>query len=419
VSAGIDAIENREQAAEYLEGYSRARSAELGARATKSPLLKSYLLETGPPPSSETDLPAVFGAAGVRLDPIEDGLYRLWDPIEAAYVGLVEQLIPRYPVIYTNELAEKTDELVPRIVAATPLLDHLWLSGIAFNCLWNRVVKLNSGARYGRLVFEHQSVFETTATWGVSEQEEDLDERPRDSGTERGDQLVEERRASRFTIVDRLDVLNAKLSDLQRIYAPLYSISQLRFPATGRGGHDFYYSGKVTNRSDSFADHRAHLKYVVEIYKAATERAEDEAWYSQDEVALAASAAFTAVRGAPVVLRFAQPLDVGVFERWVSTLGHKRGRFRLWGTPFHVAAGAVHMYGADRHLWQPLFLEITRHHLVAVLPRGTCGNTIHRLVTNVQHFIDPAVQAWVGDQPYGDFLKSATDSQRGGPGDRV
>jgi hypothetical protein len=41
------------------------------------------------------------------------------------------------------------------------------------------------------------------------------------------------------------------------------------------------------------------------------------------------------------------------------------------------------------------------------LPEGTCGNTIHRLITNIQRFLDPAVEAWIGDAPYDDFLKLA------------
>ncbi len=67
----------------------------------------------------------------------------------------------------------------------------------------------------------------------------------------------------------------------------------------------------------------------------------------------------------------------------------------------------VHAYGVDRHVWQPIDLELTPAHVVALLPEGTCGNTIHRLITNIQRFLDPAVEAWIGDAPYDDFLKLA------------
>ena len=54
----------------------------------------------------------------------------------------------------------------------------------------------------------------------------------------------------------------------------------------------------------------------------------------------------------------------------------------------------------DRHLWQPFLLEVTSQHLLAVLPHGTCGNTVHRLVTNVQRELAPTAKAWLGSEPY-------------------
>ena len=88
----------------------------------------------------------------------------------------------------------------------------------------------------------------------------------------------------------------------------------------------------------------------------------------------------------------------------------RRGRFRLWGNPIHVGPSHIHVYGVDRHLWQPVYLEFTRRHVVAVLPKGTCGNTVHRLVTNVQRFVDPAVKAWIGDEEYATIIQRSFTS---------
>lgn len=81
-----------------------------------------------------------------------------------------------------------------------------------------------------------------------------------------------------------------------------------------------------------------------------------------------------------------------------------------------MGPGKYHVYGMDRHLWQPIFLEMTRHQLVAVVPRGTCGNTIHRLVTNIQRFLDPAAKAFVGDKPYQDMVKESSAGVSYDPG---
>ncbi len=421
----LDSIHTREQAVEFLEGYALDRRDELDQRSTAAPLLKSYLLETTPQPERQSDLPYVFGAAGLRLDVIDDSLFKVWSPTLLRYIGMAELLIPRYPVFYTNEHAKDADVWVRDFVDATPLLDRLWLSGRTFYKLWATVVRINPGTRYGRIVFEHESVFEGSTDRYDSEEPEADEAEPEEAELAQvreraeGDQPVRERRTSRFAVVDRLDVLSRKLPTLRGIYEPLYSISQLRFPSIGRGGHDFYYNGKVTNRSDNFADHRAHLLYVLKVYKDATESAERAAWYEQETVTAPSASSFTTLRGAPVVLRFSTELPQAVFDQLVrSTFGRKQNRFRLWGVPIFITPSTVHVYGADRHLWQPIFLEITRRHLVAVLPRGTCGNTIHRLVSNVQRFVDPSVSAWVGDQPYDDLIGSATDRQRGDVHDR-
>ncbi|MDI6735811.1 MAG: hypothetical protein QME42_06415, partial [bacterium] len=72
-----------------------------------------------------------------------------------------------------------------------------------------------------------------------------------------------------------------------------------------------------------------------------------------------------------------------------------------------LSSEKVHIYGADRHLWQPIFLELTTRHAIAILPKGTCGNTIHRLVTNIQRYIDSAVEVWIGDWKYNDVISTA------------
>ena len=52
--------------------------------------------------------------------------------------------------------------------------------------------------------------------------------------------------------LSNLQTVKESLSKLQADYAPLYAISQLRFPSpVGRGGHDFYHNGKVTNRNET------------------------------------------------------------------------------------------------------------------------------------------------------------------------
>jgi hypothetical protein len=118
------------------------------------------------------------------------------------------------------------------------------------------------------------------------------------------------------------------------------------------------------------------------------------------------------VSGAPVLIEFSRTLPAPTFERFVRlTFCRKENRFRLWGNPIQLGPQKYHVYGLDRHVWQPLFLEITDKHIVAVVPEGTCGNSIHRLVTNIQQYLDPAINVWIGDRPYDEMITA--DSSTG------
>jgi hypothetical protein len=112
-------------------------------------------------------------------------------------------------------------------------------------------------------------------------------------------------------------------------------------------------------------------------------------------------------------VKFSEQLELATFERWMASLRRKNNRFRLWGIPIELGPGKVHMYAVDNHLWQPIDLEITRDHLYALLPSGTCGNTIHRLVANIQRFVAPKLETYIGDQRYEDFIAQAPAGRTG------
>lgn len=403
-------IRTREQVMNFLEGYALERKEELDFKHITKGLVKSYLLETVPSPSKEPDVESIFQNVGARLDRIDETLYKVWDTKQSRPFGFLEKLIPRHPVLYTTEDVTVSDPWVRRLVNSTHELDRLWISGWTFERLWQKVLEINPRRRYGRLAFEYQSIFEVDSE--EVEEDEDIEELEKEEEPEEKIELYKERRASRFTMVDRLETIQNRLPKLQEIYYPLYSISQLRFPAAGRGGHDFYHNGKVTNRSDSFADHRAHLLYVLKIYKGATEDTEQKAWYSIEKTTLQVQGQFITLHGAPVVMKFKEPLSTETFEKWItSTFQRKRNTFRLWGNPIYIGSKKVHVYGADRHLWQSIFLEITDKHVIAILPKGTCGNTIHRLVTNIQRYVDAGVDVWIGEQNYKDLIAKAVDKR--------
>lgn len=198
-------------------------------------------------------------------------------------------------------------------------------------------------------------------------------------------------------LTERLALLNTRLQQLVDLYDPLHSLVQLQIPAGERGGHSLYYNGRATNWSDSFLEHRATIGLVVKLYRTVTARAEDRLWVNTTRVG---DDGFS-FSGAPVTIRFSKQLNEATFNRFVDlALKRRTSRFRIGGYITRRGPTKVHLTGIDRHLWQPFLLEATSHHLLVVLPRGTCGNTIHRLVTNVQRYLDPKVDVYLGRKKY-------------------
>jgi hypothetical protein len=350
-------------------------------------------------------LQAIFGRRGVNLQPLDEELFLVTDD-QNGEIGFLERLRPRIVTLYSTMKSDELDRWVRRLVMRGPEIDHVWLSGLTFRVLWELVARLSRPHRFTRLVFTHESIFDVdSATSDTDENDEELSQ---DSEDEELGEIIE-RRATSFRLVDRIGVIQEKLQQLQEIYSPLYAISQLRFPSpVGRGGHDFYDNGRVTNRSESFRDHRSHLLFVVRIYEQLLKSTEEQAWYSIQE-SVGVPGQFRKIVGAPVIIRFREPLNADVFEYWIkATFERKRNRFRLWGHPILLGPTKVHVYGVDRHLWQPLFLELTAKGCTAIIPNGTCGNTVHRLVTNIQRYLDPGADAFIGDKPYKQMVEEST-----------
>lgn len=403
----IEHVPSRADMIRVFDGYSFDRREEADERRMKRPFVKTYLLEVldGRPDRSMDHVPEVFRRNGVALRLVDTNLYGL--SCDNDFKGFLEILRPRLVALYSVHHSAKIDTFVRRLVHAAPEIDHVWLSGHTFNVLWNVVARLCRPHRYVRIVFTHDSVYDIDDHMDPGEDDEVISETETASNDY---EPVRERRAARFQIVDKIKVVQAKLERLQETYAPLRAISALRFPSTvGRGGHDFYDNGKVTNRSDSFRDHRSHVLYVTRIYEQMLGRTESRVWYGHSHSTTPSTSSLS-LNGAPLTVRFTEPLSPAVFDCWVrSTFGRRKNRFRLWGHPVRLGPTKVHVYGLDKHLWQPLFLELTAQGCMAIVPRGTCGNTVHRLVTNIQRYLDPSAEAYLGSEPYESLVQASFD----------
>lgn len=86
--------------------------------------------------------------------------------------------------------------------------------------------------------------------------------------------------------------------------------------------------------------------------------------------------------------------DVGLFA---DILTNSRNPFRLWGLKNKITKDYFQVFGVDLHTGDQLNLEISDHLIRVYLPVGSCGNTILRLYTNLQHYFDSNIK--LNDEP--------------------
>lgn len=388
-------------------------SAELQAAAVKRkrvPSVKSFLLEHVAARGNGTPKPphVILENLDVESRRIDDNFYSLvgdvvdseTKKITRATTGYLEQYNDRFFAYYTCEESVEAKKRVAKWVQA-PDLDFTWFSSPLLQALWDKDVSSRGDNRFGKLVFKHESIFDMPTDFAEAENEEGDEDQPQEMNEEEvdlttgsdEDRIEIERRNARFEMGDRIGRIKKSLVNLQNNYDPLYALFALRIPSlTCHGGHDLYQAGQITNRTDSFEDHRNTVRYLYRLYKSILERTEEYAWHDLDKN----KAVKYGMMGAPLIVKFNEPLNQATFDRWVKKAFQKRNRFKLWGEPIRLGPKKVHVYGADRHLWQPINLEITTDGIVAILPQGTCGNTFHRLVANIQHYVCPKIEAWVG-----------------------
>jgi len=392
----------------FFNSLSEEAKEGLDKRRTRVTLVKTFLLEhvssrgNGQPKPPEH----IFRDLGADVRHIDESFLSLsFDVIDQetkkqtrAVVGFLEKYDDRFFAYYTCEKSKLAKYRVAKWVQQ-PDLDNAWFSSPLLQALWDQDISKRGDTRFGKLVFSHESIFdmpEDSAMLDEGEDSEDVEEYLEDDVETPNDRPEIERRKARFEMGDRIGKIKNVLKTLQESYNPLYVICAIKFPSrSGRGSHELYQNGQVTNRSDSFEEHRNTVRYLYRIYKSILDATEDYAWHEITSTGLRAG-----LKGVPLIVRFDEDLSEATFNRWMQLAFQKRNRFKLWGNPIRLGPRKVHVYGADRHLWQPINLEITSKQLVAILPRGTCGNTFHRLVTNIQHYVCPKIEAWVGDRPF-------------------
>lgn len=136
---------------------------------------------------------------------------------------------------------------------------------------------------------------------------------------------------------------------------------------------------------NSFALHQQVVAGVVSRYRALVEAAERRAI---SFTPLSEEGGGT-MKGSPIEVEFSRPIpDVPTF---LAELFSSREPFRLWG--LHSATESYgSCNGVDLHVGECVRVEAQPDFLRIHLHEGGCGNTVARLITNLQHHVDGALR---------------------------
>jgi hypothetical protein len=157
-------------------------------------------------------------------------------------------------------------------------------------------------------------------------------------------------------------------------------------------------------RGQSFALHQQVIAGTIDRYRRLVEAAESLALgfgpFSDGETEHYGGR----LEGGPIELRFSQPL--ADFDGFLLQLLSSRAPFRLWGLVDDYSERYAEIEAVDLHVGGRIRIEASPDMIRVFLRRGGCGNTVARLVSNLQHHVDgnlratePTLEAQLSLQP--------------------
>lgn len=391
----------------WFDEYADVRKAELNRKDLSSDvgLLKSYLLETSPNGNAKHALQSIPW----RTKSIDEGLFFLLATDTQSSLGVLEQLTERHFAFYTHLQTKDIEPQLKKTIMHNPQWDFAWFSGLVLDILWHDYILPLYPDRFTKLTFEHEARYEYTGDLENWENKADDEDEMLEEGIEDRSKAYLERRSSIIAITERSRSIQTFLPKLQAAHPPFRSLRTLRLPAFDHGGYELWNWGKMTFRAPSFTEGRSNLLTITKMYRLATESIEKLAWIQAEKLP---SIGGLNLHGVPVTLQFPdEGLPQQVFEHFVKNVfGQSRNLFRLWGNPIRRTDSYYYVHAIDLHLWKPIGLELTPNYFRVLLPQGTCGNTVHRLVQNIQRYLDPTVRVFIGSIDYSHIFRQALEN---------
>jgi len=342
---------------DFIATMTAALNAEPSAEAAfggrlRTGGMKSRLLEAHPPEHSSEGCGALLGVfaerAGLDLQALDDDLWALLGPEDAFFFDTANA---RFWQLHSTALAETVESLVKTRLIPDHRIDSAWMPA--------------------HLLRE----FEGTRTWLRSSFNSDRLV-PADGDPARRWRMQLEG--------DEPEELLALVSNNERYAsnASLTAVGSTIVDGDRRVQLATDFQGKVISHGTSFEliagvlwrTARRYERYIGELedrYRLTTNPCESVGLQIDGDVA---------------TLELKR--HIPDLELFLDGLFSCRAPFRLWAVPREVAHEQWEANAVDLHVGHPLHLEITPRWIRIMLDEHTCGNTLARLIANLQQHFD-------------------------------
>lgn len=327
--------------------------------------LKTYFLEAHAPNSESLDHKSAFDTLSNVARVVDLNVERTDDrnlfQVSRGKLGFFFDLLdPRFWVVHTMSNVQESEPALEKLVDLFPNLDYAWPpSG-----LMRDIQKTGRPAGFA-IEFDETKLFPGS--------EKDLIEEPN------GDVKLRfgGKRAEKWLV------------ELERFAPDVLAYSMVKFSRQEDDGRSYIITelndrGRLKAAGNSISLHLGVVALFLDRYRSLI--AEIEAFgricsHQRGEGGM--------LSGNPIVLDFPQPLRD--FRAFVRELVSCREPLKIWGVVEEVRSNLVKIEAVDLHTGSRLRLDVTPDYMRIYLGPTACGNTIARILRNVQAYIDSTI----------------------------
>ena len=143
---------------------------------------------------------------------------------------------------------------------------------------------------------------------------------------------------------------------------------------------DITYWGRFLARGTSIQAHLEVVENIQKKYQSILSQIEKERiTYRKREHSIK-------IEGRPLLITFKKKIED--LNKFLEVVVSSKIPFRLWGIKTFIEKDFALVIGIDLHNGDKFSMEVTPVWIRFYLPEGACGNTVIRLVTNLQKYYD-------------------------------